>query len=374
MSDKPEKDGNKSMGLASLRREIMKDITGAESTDLTEALGCFGYLSPNGRLAAIERLQIASDGSLRAVYSKLNFSSFGPVIEQLTRSSLYLEFKRSQPQRSTILMAVGAGDSRRLSPAMGGKDEIVSRALDDHKFPVLVHGEVEKAVARAGSDDKVRIPIRAVRLREHQPAELGNSVRAVAFALLKQPAERLEAVRASLRTMRHALRSEVLESLLSKCIWLNRETGLLGSLTDQGDSVEFVPLDVDDPEISNFQCALQKDFHGDFLLDFREFAHVLPVPKSTTPWLGPTVRIYGEGFRGEYGLDEFYSLHGGFRKLCAIGAPVLLYSGQNPIKEPTEIRFLKITDRSLNVLQGRIDRGQIEQDVRDFATESLVWR
>ena len=92
-------------------------------------------------------------------------------------------------------------------------------------------------------------------------------------------------------------------------------------------------------------------------------------------WLGPTVHISRPEFREEYGLDEHYSLYAGFRELARIGAPVLMYKRQNPLLEPTEIRFLKVSDRSINLLQGRILEGNLLQEgVRDFTAQALVWK
>ena len=362
------------MGLANLRREIMQELSGPDVVDLSPALGCLPYLTADGRLVALESFVITEEGKAQFGFAKLNFACLGPLIERLARSSLFLEFKKNDPMRSTILMAMGTGETRKLAPTIGSKAEVIDRALDDNLFPVLVQTEVQKALQRAGSSEKVRIPIRAIRLRQHQPVALAQNVRSVALACSQPEVGRLEGLRDALRDMRHALRSEVLGSFMTKCVWLDRQTGLLGHMEDTGSSVDFAPFDTDEPEISNFQCALQKDFNGDFLLDFREFAHVLPTPKSTTPWLGPTLQIHQAGFRAEFDLDEFYSLHEGFRKLCQIGVPVLIFAGQNPVQEPSDVRFLRISDRSLNLLQGRLNNGRIEQDVRDFATEALLWR
>ena len=120
---------------------------------------------------------------------------------------------------------------------------------------------------------------------------------------------------------------------------------------------------------------MEKDPYGDFLLDFREFANITPTPKRANPWLGPTIHIYKDGFRADHGLEEHYSLYAGFRALSAIGAPVLMYKGQNPLLEETEIRFLKISDRSINLLQGRILEGNLLQEgVREFTAQALVWK
>ena len=165
----------------------------------------------------------------------------------------------------------------------------------------------------------------------------------------------------------------ILSDYLMKCVWLNKRGGQLGSIVNEDGQVRFQAFDSDEPEISDFLCALEKDPYGEFLLDFREFGEVLPTPKRSNPWLGPTVHINKADFRTEFGLEETYSLYAGFRALSAIGAPVLLFEGQNPLLKPTQIRFLKVTHRSLNVLQGRILEGDMYAGVREFTAQSLVW-
>ena len=194
----------------------MKEMSGRGPLELTSALGSFPYLTPEGRVSALERCNIDSSGNVEAHFSQLNFASLGPLIERLSRTSLFVEVNKGDPERATILMVVGTGETRKLAPAIGSKIEIVSRAIDDNLFPVLVQSEVEKAFARAGETDKVRIPLRAIRLRKHQPKELAGALRDVALSLLSAPEGRLDSVRDALRRMRGALRSEVLESLLAK--------------------------------------------------------------------------------------------------------------------------------------------------------------
>ena len=127
--------------------------------------------------------------------------------------------------------------------------------------------------------------------------------------------------------------------------------------------------------MSAFLCALKKDLYGDFLLDFREFATIQPTPKREFPWLGPSLHIYKADFRREYDLEEYYSLYTGFRELSRIGVPVLIYHGQNPLVDETPVRFLVVSDRSINLLQGKILDGDVLQaGVRDWTAQDLVWR
>ena len=139
--------------------------------------------------------------------------------------------------------------------------------------------------------------------------------------------------------------------------------------------VTFQAVDSHDPELNSFLVVLEKDHYGDYVLDFREFARVLPKIAKSTPWVGPTLHIYNEAHRKEFGLEEHYSLYNGFRALSAHGTPVVLLEGQDPMTEPSEVRYMQVSHRSANVLQGRILDGDVlAESVRDFTTRDLVWK
>ena len=61
--------------------------------------------------------------------------------------------------------------------------------------------------------------------------------------------------------------------------------------------------------------------------------------------------------------------------MAGVGNPVLIYEGQNPLIEQTAIRFLKVSDRSINLLQGNLLKGNLLQEgVREFTAQALVWK
>ena len=68
-------------------------------------------------------------------------------------------------------------------------------------------------------------------------------------------------------------------------MWLDKEAGRLGNLVLKNDKANFVTLDSDDPELNSFLVVLEKDHYGDYVLDFREFARVLPKITKSTPGL-----------------------------------------------------------------------------------------
>lgn len=76
--------------------------------------------------------------------------------------------------------------------------------------------------------------------------------------------------------------------------------------------VTFQAVDSHDPELNSFLVVLEKDHYGDYVLDFREFAMVLPKIVKSTPWVGPTLHVYNQAYRKEFRQEEHYLLHNGF--------------------------------------------------------------
>ena len=118
-------------------------------------------------------------------------------------------------------------------------------------------------------------------------------------------------------------------------MWLDKEAGRLGNLVLKNDKADFVTLDSDGPELSSFLVVLEKDHYGDYVMDFREFARVLPKITKSTPWVGPTLHIYSESYRKEFGLEEYYSLYTAFARYVVWYASVL--EGQDPPTQPSEV-------------------------------------
>jgi hypothetical protein len=309
----------------------------------------------------------------------INLTILSPLVFGVQRSRLLLVVDWSDRAHARFMMQVNAGNATRLLPALGNLSEVITRALDNESLPVVVEAELEERIgayrAHGSADRRLHVPLRSLEVRKHLPRELARDLRDLALANAGAAAPKAQSLRPALQRIRTGLRDVVVRDYMMKCVWLNTRTGQLGTVSGSASGVDFVPFDADDNEISAFLCALQKDAYGDFLLDFREFATVHPTPKRANRWLGPTVHVYKSDFRAEHGLDEHYSLYAGFRALSAIGAPVLIYRGQNPLIEDTEMRFLKIADRSLHLLQGRIlDGSALHDGVREFTAQSLVWK
>ncbi|MGK0173478.1 MAG: hypothetical protein ACI9W2_005226 [Gammaproteobacteria bacterium] len=358
----------------------MKPLDGHR--DFTASVGSFIVVTRAGKLDVISHISVDElAGTHRIQLADLNLSAISPLVARVGRSSLELHLGGGPSPRIGFKMRVRLGDTPRVMPAIGNKAEIIGRCLDEGTLPVVAQAELESRLAAYcdgtsnGPNDTIEIPFRSLELRGHLPAELAQAVRQFALENAKGADDKATALRPSLENIRTALRQTVLCDYMMKCVWLNPTSGQIGNVQNSAEGVQFVPFDVDDPDVTSFLCALEKDHYGDFLLDYREFGCVIPTPKRSNPWLGPTIHIERREFREENAFDEFYSLYSGFKALRGIGAPVLMYKGQNPLLERSEIRFLKVSDRSLNLLQGRILEGNLLQDsVRNFTAQALVWK
>ncbi len=347
---------------------------------LLDSVGSCLAVTPEGRLDAYTCIEVGpGPGQARVETGGLDFSVLAPMVTRITRSRLVVAIRCGPPPKTSFLARVPAGEGFRTVKTPGGAREMLTRSLEARTVPLVLRTDLEKALACwAPGAEPIPVSARALELREHIPPGVAEAVRALVLEGTGGSPDRRARIESRLKALRRALRASILEDYLMKCVWLNVEAGQLGSIrelrTEAGSSFTFRPFDADDAEVSRFLLALEKDTYGDFVLDFREFANVLPTPKRSFPWLGPSVHVFKEDFRREHGLDEYYSLHGGFKALRMLGAPVLIYRGQNPLLEPTPIRFLKVSDRSLGLLQGRfLDGSQVEEDVRGFTAQELVW-
>jgi hypothetical protein len=342
-------------------------------------------LTRDKKLDVLESIESNGTG-VRIRTAGVNLAILAPLIGKVSASTLCLEVDTGSEPKANFKVRVTMGDRIQYVNAVGNAKEIISRAMDECALPIITQPDIEKALteAKENSSTKVRIAIRNLGLREHLPNDVDQQLRSLVMSNLEPLSLRADIIRQRVRDLRRSLRAMVLDDYLTKCVWLNKSTGQVGRIAEQATQgadaprasrFEFEHFDVDDDEVSAFLCALQKDLYGDFLLDFREFANILPTPKREFPWLGPSLHVYKSDFRREYDLEEFYSLYSGFRALSQIGVPVLIYQGQNPLVDQTPVRFLVVSDRSINLLQGKILDGDVLQaGVRDWTAQDLVWR
>ena len=348
-----------------------------ETQDFSQSIGAFLMVTRDGKLDAIDSVRVSGSG-VELAKAGLDLSILSPLVSKIRRSNLSIALRGGEPPKTQFNMRVTVGSSTRLMNAPGSKTDFISRALDDASLPIIVESELEKRVSehlQKDAESALHVPLRSLKVREHLPRDIEQLLRDLAISNAIAQAPKAKGLAEGLKAIRRGLRNTVLHDYMMKCVWLNPETGQLGNIIESSGSLQFLAFDPDHPDVSAFLCALEKNPFGDFVLDFREFANVEPTPKRGNPWLGPSVHIYKDEFRKEHSVDEYYSLYAGFRALSTIGAPVLIYKGQNPLIERTEIRFVKVTDRSINLLQGRILEGNLLQEgVREFTAQALVWK
>lgn len=345
--------------------------------DYVDSIGAFFLLSKKGQLLALREVMVRDDGGSftpRAIPTDL--TPMYPLVSTIKPSSLVLSVAYGPRPSAHFMMQVNLGGKKQNIRAPGKILDIVGKQLDGDTFPVIGQADLEAAVHAGKSSGKpLQIPIRTMELRSSVPDSLKSRIKEIFLHNASGGSTKGHTLKGDLIALRAAVRDTLLTDFLTKCMWLEKESGRLGTVHKDGDDVRFTIIDSDDPDLRGFLVALDKDHYGDYILDFREFARIIPKISKSTPWVGPTLHIYNENYRREYGLEEYYSLYNGFRALTQHGTPVVLLDGQNPLTEPSEVRYMQVSHRSVNVLQGRILDGDVlKEGVRDFTSRDLVWK
>ena len=345
--------------------------------EYADSIGAFFLLDKKGKLLALRSVVISDDGAaFRPTAIPTDLTAMYPLVSAIEASSISLSVTYGPSPHSHFVMQVNMAGQKKTIRAPGGTLDILTEALENDTFPIVAQTDLEKAVhaSRQGASELI-IPIRMLKLRQSVPMELSARLKDIFVNNATSGADKASVLSDALIELRGAVRETLLFDFLTRCMWLEKDSGRLGQLTTSGDDLEFTQLDADDPDLSAFLVVLEKDPYGDYILDFREFARIIPKISKTTPWVGPTLHIYNESYRREFGLEEYYSLYNGFRALIEHGTPVVLLDGQDPLTQPSEVRYLQVSHRSANVLQGRILDGDVmNTGVRDFTTRDLVWK
>lgn len=350
---------------------------GEESRNYVDTLGAFFLLDKRGKLLALRSVLISDDCSVfqpRAIATDL--TPLYPLVASIKPSSIVLAINYGPAPSVHYLIQVNMGGARQTLKAPGKTLEILSNALDSDSFPIIALADLERAVHEGRKTGRaLHIPLRTMVLRPSVPQSLVARIKDVFLHNARSGRHKAASLGDELLGLRAAIRDSLLDEFLTRCMWLDKESSRLGSMVKDGDALRFVNLDTDDPDLRGFLVALEKDPYGDYLLDFREFARIIPRISKSTPWVGPTLHVYNESYRRETGLEEYYSLYNGFRALTQHGAPVILLEGQDPRSDPSEVRYLQVTHRSVNVLQGRLLGGDaLKEGVRDVTSRDLVWK
>jgi hypothetical protein len=345
--------------------------------DYVSSIGAFFLLDKKGKLLALRSVMVSDDCTRFAPKAMpTDLTAMYPLVSSIKPSSLMLSVAYGPSPTSQCMMQVNLGGTKKTIRAPGQIDDILSSQLEGDTFPVIALVDLEKAVHAAQESRKpLHIPLRSLQLRGSVPAELAARIKDVFMRNASGGADKTDRLQEEMLALRSAIRDTLLSEFLTKCMWLDKDSGRLGTMSNQGEALGFTVIDSDDMELRAFLVALEKDHYGDYILDFREFARVIPQISRSTPWVGPTLHVYNESYRREYGLEKHYSLYNGFRALTQHGTPVLILDGQNPLTQASEVRYMQVSHRSVNVLQGKILDGDVlNEGVRDFTTRHLVWK
>lgn len=357
--------------------EALQAGDATEIREYVSSIGAFFLLNKKGKLLALRGVKVSDDlATFVPKAANADLTALYPLVSQIKQSSIMMSVSYGATPSTHYLMQVNMGGSKQTLRAPGKTMDIISNSLESDTFPIIAQADLERAVQKARSEGgALSIPIRTLELRKSLPAHLTALIKEIFIDNARGGNDKGIGLQQDIDTLKISIRDTILSDYLAKCMWLDKDAGRLGSLVMEEGKVSFRILDSDDPELSSFLVVLEKDHYGDYVLDFREFARVLPKISKSTPWVGPTLHIYSESYRTEYKLEEYYSLYNGFRTLSALGTPVVLLEGQDPLVDPSEVRYMQLSHRSANVLQGRILDGDITNDgVRDFTTRDLVWK
>jgi hypothetical protein len=346
--------------------------------DYVSSLGAFFLLNKKGKLLALRGMQISDDlSSVVPKAADADLTALYPLVASINPSSIIMSAGYGPEPSIHYLMQVSMGGSKKTLRAPGKTMDIINNSLESDTFPIIALADLERAVhaTREAGGGPLKVPIRVLELRPSLPKQLLSLIKEIFVDNARGGHDKSSGLQKDIALLRTSIRDTILSDYLAKCMWLDKDAGRLGGLQMADGKVTFQSVDTDDPEVRSFLIVLEKDHYGDYILDFREFARVLPRIAKSTPWVGPTLHIYNESYRNEFGLEQHYSLYNGFRALSKHGTPVVLLQGQDPLTAPSEVRYIQISPRSANVLQGRILDGDVlSEGVRDFTTRDLVWK
>jgi len=332
--------------------------------DFSDSIGSFIILSQKGQLFALNRILISRDFSkLAPQIAGANFHVIYPLVARVKPSNIVLVIHPGERAQAYFLMDIKAGPLKKTIKVFQETVEIITSALDDDAFPIIHLGEMQKAaLVSRKNQTPLSIPIRFLELRRTLPEGWSAAVKDIFLANTEPSRDKTKPLEEKLQRLRQAIRNTMYESFLTKCMWFDAEGGYLGRVEFDGASVIFKPFGPGDAQTTSFIQSLARTPDGRFEMR-QEFANVIPTLLKQHPWSSPTLHIYDENFRTKNKLEEYYSLYKGLKALCAIGAPVLLYRG-----EDTEASI------PVTLLRPSMRGGDITQlSVKEFPAREVVW-
>lgn len=346
------------------KQELHTDPANPDMLDYSELIGGFMCLSQKGQLLALDGISISSDFSkITPRTSAANFHAVYPLVAKIRPSHIVLVAHPGDRTNAYLLMDMMEGDQKKRVRVRQETSEIVMTALKSDVFPIMHLGELQKAATESrNKQTPLSLPVRYLELREHLPETWSAAVKDIFLANAESVEGKAHVLEEKLQILREEIRTTMLDTYLSKCMWLNEKSTMLGMIRCKETHSEFVPFDTGDSQITAFINSLERTPQGRYSGRY-EFADVLPMLDRKHPWISPTVHIYDPIFRAQHNLNEYYSLYNGMRALCDIGAPVLL---QRPEGFESAI--------PLALLKPSLMSGEITQiSVREFPTRDVVW-
>lgn len=327
-------------------------------------LGRFLMVSEQGRFLVLNSIDIDMlMGGAAAKDLGLDFKPLYPLVSRLKTSNLTLVIESGTQSLSHFETQLNIGGADKRVRVFEECKELVTSAINDNIFPVIYLGDLIKSAGRDSSlKEHLRIPIRSIELRSGIPDAWRSAVRDLFLSYAGDGVSKAQLLKDKLQSLSDQIGFYMVDTYLTKCVWLDPTTGLLGKMAPRESEPGFSSFITGDAEITEFAQSLAKAPDGRFESQ-ASFADVLSRPIKGHPWNSPTLRIYNEEFRQRHKLEPHYSLYEGLRVLCELGAPVLL-AERFDIERPIPIKLL-------NPAVGEGDVTQMS--IRQFAGRHVVW-
>ena len=298
-----------------------------------------------------------------------DFSVLDPFIVGTEPSQLVLMLHPDERAQSYFILDSTIAGTRRKMKVFQDVEEIVHTSLENEQLPVIELDELKKAVlASRKNRAPVALRIRHLVLRSNLPATWRIAIRQLFESNLLREFDKSTPIQRHLGTLRNAIRATMFERYLSRCIWLDAYSGVLGEVvaTPASDPemlrFTFSPFMGNDAQMFGFIESLDKDEHGNYVA-MEDEAIIYPIPLLGKEWNSPTVHFNDSDFRERIKANEFYSLYRGMEKLRNFGAPVLVYEPEQ-IHTAIRLRILKPSGTGSDFMS---------LSVSSFASHNVVW-
>ena len=331
--------------------------------DYTSTVGGFLFWSPKGQLFALNRFVVSRDFSrILPQVASANFHVAYPLFTRMTASNINLVLHPTQQAHAYFLMDIKAGPTRKTVKVFQESSEIIDNAIASQKFPVIHFGELQEAVVISRRNrSPISIRIRFLELRPNLPKVLRDAAMDLFVSNANPQGDKEARLEYKLATLGRELRRGMVENYLVKCLWLNPLTNHVGMMTCNDQLSGFSKFVTGDADVTAFERCLARDEEGRYLAQ-KGIVNVIPLMLTQVKWNSPSVHIYDQAFREAHRLEEYYSLHAGFKALCGVGVPVLVHQSYE-LPEAVPVHLLRIDN---------VDRATMTR-MRDFPTRHLVW-